>query len=319
MPPIIGEATAQVPAGVLGTATPQTIPDPDGGNRPVNVTGAVGLTASSPDEIDEWIDVRRDFGPLGNVAVLGVALGRTASGDLSQSPWGFLAGNDPIFNASTGVYGESQNQGVVGISKGPAANGVLGAASQAGSNFDPARGGNGVFGTGYIGLRGETQTGVAVLGRVFGPGIAGRFEGNLEVTGRIRGPEGDVEKRVDQLEQQMRDLLNRPPADGGRTNFGQSIPATVTRPHLIVTETTPGSFSAKGSDFDPQLDHIHIIPRHGFTSETDVFATGSGDQRQALFSINKGDAVTVVGTDKRSDFNDVTGLLWSHSVDVSFA
>jgi hypothetical protein len=105
---------------------------------------------------------------------------------------GFLAGTDPKFNQPAGVYGESNNSGVVGFCKGPLGAGMLGAGSQAGSNFDPAKGGTGVLGSGYIGVRGETQTGVAVLGRHFGSGIAGRFEGDVQITGKLDAPKSTI-------------------------------------------------------------------------------------------------------------------------------
>src|SRR5262245_40169167 len=94
----------------------------------------------------------------------------------------------PVFpTIKAGVFGESsQSVGVLGLAtRSPGNIGVFGAASQDGTDFDPAKGGTGVFGTGYIGVRGETQTGVAVLGRTFGRGLAGRFVGDIEVTGRI--------------------------------------------------------------------------------------------------------------------------------------
>jgi hypothetical protein len=92
-----------------------------------------------------------------------------------------------------GVVGVSNNEGVDGFSKGPVGVGVLGSANQTGNNFDPATGGTGVLGSGYIGVRGETQTGVAVLGRIFGPGLAGRFVGDVEVTGncKVKGLDTD--------------------------------------------------------------------------------------------------------------------------------
>jgi len=109
-----------------------------------------------------------------------------------NSAVGFLALNDPRRSQPSGVYGESPNQGVVGFSNGQMGVGVFGEAGQSGSNHDPATGGTGVLGSGYIGVRGETQTGVAVLGRIFGPGLAGRFEGDVEITGRGRFG-GDVQ------------------------------------------------------------------------------------------------------------------------------
>src|SRR5262249_62131172 len=91
----------------------------------------------------------------------------------------------------TGVYGESARFGVVGKQTGapePAGAGVIGIANQSGSNFNPDTGGSGVMGSGYIGVRGETASGVAVMGRIFGPGLAGKFEGQVEVTGNNDQP-----------------------------------------------------------------------------------------------------------------------------------
>jgi hypothetical protein len=109
---------------------------------------------------------------------------------------GFLAGTDLKFGQPAGVYGQSNNIGVVGVSNGSVGAGMLGSGSQNGTNFDPASGGTGVLGTGYIGVRGETSTGVAVLGRIFappggGPALAGKFVGNVEVAGDI-SVDGDV-------------------------------------------------------------------------------------------------------------------------------
>jgi hypothetical protein len=100
-------------------------------------------------------------------------------------PLGQLAVRDGPFNQYTGVYGASDHQGVVGESLGPTGAGVVGMAGQQGTQQNPATGGTGVLGTGYIGVRGETTTGVAVLGRLFGPGVAGRFEGDVQVTGDV--------------------------------------------------------------------------------------------------------------------------------------
>jgi hypothetical protein len=108
-------------------------------------------------------------------------------GALEHVAEGFIAGNDPRFNQPTGVFGQSTHEGVVGFSNGPAGAGVLGMANQSGSNFSPDNSGTGALGSGYIGVRGETSTGVAVLGRTFPPGRqAGRFEGDVEITGHVR-------------------------------------------------------------------------------------------------------------------------------------
>jgi hypothetical protein len=79
---------------------------------------------------------------------------------------GLLGGEDPIFHQHAGVYGSSDQQGVIGMAGG---------------------GGTGVYGGNTsgagVGVRGETTTGTAVQGQSFGAGFAGRFYGNVEVNG----------------------------------------------------------------------------------------------------------------------------------------
>jgi hypothetical protein len=94
---------------------------------------------------------------------------------------GFIAGPDPIFKRPTGVFARSPNTGVFGFGDASDSFGVVG---------NTANGiGTGVFGntsTGRAGVQGNSlSTGVAVLGTSSGPGAAGRFEGNVEVTGDI--------------------------------------------------------------------------------------------------------------------------------------
>jgi hypothetical protein len=70
---------------------------------------------------------------------------------------GFLAGADPIFNQHAGVYGQSDQQGVIGRALSTAGTGVHG--SGPGSAF---------------GVRGETETGIGVSGSSsFGVGVKG--------------------------------------------------------------------------------------------------------------------------------------------------
>jgi hypothetical protein len=83
---------------------------------------------------------------------------------------GFLAGVDPRFNQHAGVYGESDNQGVMGVATGS---------------------GTGVFGTGHFGVRGESNGVAAIQGQGFGTALAGQFLGNVHVTGNI-SVDGDV-------------------------------------------------------------------------------------------------------------------------------
>jgi hypothetical protein len=88
---------------------------------------------------------------------------------------GFLAGIDPVFHQQAGAYGEGPHQGVMGLATLDTGTGVYG-------------GGAGVpggVGAGCIGVRGETFTGVGVQGQSFGAGLAGKFVGNVEVTGSL--------------------------------------------------------------------------------------------------------------------------------------
>jgi hypothetical protein len=84
--------------------------------------------------------------------------------------FGFLAGNDLVFRQHTGVYGESDQQGVMGLSTAPDGTGVYGGSTV-------AKGGKG------IGVRGETDSGVGVQGQAFGNGLAGNFIGPVKCSG----------------------------------------------------------------------------------------------------------------------------------------
>ena len=82
---------------------------------------------------------------------------------------GFLAGADPQFHQHAGVYGESDQQGVIGHSTSDTGTGVFGDSVGAG-----------------VGVRGETVSGTGVEGQSRGAGLAGKFIGDVEVTGDIR-------------------------------------------------------------------------------------------------------------------------------------
>ncbi|HEY6528325.1 MAG TPA: hypothetical protein VIZ65_06495 [Cellvibrionaceae bacterium] len=99
---------------------------------------------------------------------------------------GVLGGTDAVFGQPAGVYGESPNQGVFGHAKDASGTGVYG--HTLGKRIDE----NTVEGAG---VRGESEQGAALKGQCFGEGIAvlgiggrlaGRFEGDVEVTGDIR-------------------------------------------------------------------------------------------------------------------------------------
>jgi hypothetical protein len=82
---------------------------------------------------------------------------------------GFLAGQNPLGNTPVGAYGESESLGVFGFAKTAQAIGVAG---------------NSANGAG-IGVQGHTSTNIGVLGSSDGIGLAGKFIGNIEVTGHI--------------------------------------------------------------------------------------------------------------------------------------
>ena len=67
-----------------------------------------------------------------------------------------LAGKDPVFHQLAGVFGVSDNQGVMGLTSSNSGTGVYG------GNMDAPNG---------FGVRGETMTGVGVEGVSFGSGI----------------------------------------------------------------------------------------------------------------------------------------------------
>lgn len=103
---------------------------------------------------------------------------------------GLLGGSDRVFHQNAGVYGESGQQGVFGHSTDGSGTGVYGG-SKGGSGF---------------GVRGDSTDGIAVQGQSFGNGIAvqgiggrlaGRFEGDVEVTGDIRLSNADCAEDFD--------------------------------------------------------------------------------------------------------------------------
>jgi len=99
----------------------------------------------------------------------------------SSEALGSLGGSDPIFKQHAGVYGQSDQQGVIGLTTASGGTGVYGGSTAA-------------SGGGGIGVRGETQSGVGVQGQSFGTGLAGKFIGNVEVTGDLNmsSPTSDI-------------------------------------------------------------------------------------------------------------------------------
>lgn len=130
------------------------------------------------------------IGGTSGVSGGGIGTGTGVSGDSergtgvqgfshSSGGMGFLAGTDTTFQQHAGVYGESDQQGVMGLTTSAVGTGVFGGTTI-------RRSGGGIGGS-CIGVRGETfnSPGVGVQGQSFGTGLAGKFIGNVEVTGAI--------------------------------------------------------------------------------------------------------------------------------------
>jgi hypothetical protein len=99
--------------------------------------------------------------------------GGTGVAGNGKGGFGWLGCSDPQFHQHAGVYGQSDQQGVMGLTTVPKGTGVYGGGTT-GAQGD------------QIGVRGETATNVGVQGQSFGSGLAGRFIGDVEVTGDVR-------------------------------------------------------------------------------------------------------------------------------------
>jgi len=169
-------------------------------------------------------------------------------GVIGSSPRGFglLAGFDPQFRLQVGAYGESDQQGVMGLSTSSSGTGVYG------GNTAP-RGGGG------IGVRGETSTGVGVQGQAFDDGIgvlgkggrlAGRFEGDVEVTGNLN------------MSSPTSDIVLGDIAEGFSTQDGETI-----EPGTVVVLNQHGSLGPGHEAYDKKVAGV---------------VSGAGDYRPAI-------------------------------------
>jgi len=111
-----------------------------------------------------------------SVAVSGINSGAKADG--------FIAGPEPIFHSPVGVFGRSDNVGVFGFANTAKGTGVAG---------------NSAFGNGN-GVHGHTSFGIGVLGSSDNKGLAGKFIGDVEVTGDICLLNQDVAEDFDMEE-----------------------------------------------------------------------------------------------------------------------
>ena len=94
---------------------------------------------------------------------------------------GFIGGVDPKYRQKAGVFGTSDQQGVIGASTAGVGTAVYGDST-----------------TGYA-IRGETTTGTAIQGTAFDGGFAAQFSGNVAVTNGEVTIAGDVKVTGDVL------------------------------------------------------------------------------------------------------------------------
>jgi hypothetical protein len=223
---VVGDATDPQSPGVLGAP----LNAPAQGIDAIGVKGDGGTGFPSPPGVPGV--GRRAVGVLG---VCADPQGDAVEGhNTAIGAQGFIGGKDPRFNELAGVYGESAQQGVMGLTTVPQGTGVYGGGTMAaggdqigvrgetvirdgvlGQSFGSGNGvhgvsmkngvfgesssdtdsgvlggnsgnGNGVWGfsKGGTAVGGQSDTGIAVFGK--GGRVAGRFEGDVEVTGDIR-------------------------------------------------------------------------------------------------------------------------------------
>src|SRR5262245_34527067 len=118
---------------VLGTSagSPSTTKDEDGRNVTVNTVGVYGAVGDA-DAVSDLVDnIPIDLSQKVTAGVAGAFVPKTPAGvGADTAAFGFLAGSENAFGQLTGVYGESTQQGVFGVSKGPAGTGVVGLGGQ---------------------------------------------------------------------------------------------------------------------------------------------------------------------------------------------
>ena len=147
-----------------------------------NAAGAVGRLATTDDVYNQQAGV---FGESDQQGVFGKSLVDGGTGvygfNKATNAIGKLASTDDQFHDHAGVYGSSDQQGVIGYSTAADGTGVFGFAA-GGAGF---------------GIRGEANTGVAIQGTAELSGLAGKFIGNVHVTGDISLVNQDVAEDFD--------------------------------------------------------------------------------------------------------------------------
>lgn len=200
-----------------------------------------------------------------------------------------------------GVFGSSKTQtGVIGLSE--RGIGVSGDGAQ-----------NGVVGfsrTG-IGVFGESPDGIGINGK--GGRLAGRFEGNVEVTGDV-SVQGhsmiQVLQRIEELENRMRRLVK------GSENQRFGITGGK-RGRLTVKPFGPFHLKIAGADFTPNTSVlVRMGNRVGLIGDVHFETNAHGEfaEQQMELNIQVLRPIFIAATDGRIDDSDLTGLFWSDTV-----
>jgi hypothetical protein len=179
--------------GVLGIGTPRSMRTEDGAVD-VDSFGVWGLLGTSDDvrtivgEVtsnDTWPPSPRRAAIFGRNALRdqgSAVYGEAAPADsgADADSFGFIAGRSPYAGEVTGVFGQGTERGVIGIAAQPGGIGVYGGGV--------GGVGTGVFGDSQsaVGVVGRTENGIGVYGQSEAGGMAGRFDGDVHVSGRLQ-------------------------------------------------------------------------------------------------------------------------------------
>jgi hypothetical protein len=217
---------------------------------------------------------------------------------------GLLGGSDRVFHQSAGVYGESSQQGVFGHSTDSNGTGVYGNST----------------GSGW-GVRGDSTDGIAVQGQSFGNGLAGKFIGNVEITGTLNGlPLNALIQKLNDLEKTVNDLRDR--MQSSQPNI---TPSNVPKIHLFNRGVSDGihRFALRATSLEKnRLVTIRIQDSSSFRHEISTFNSGPNGAFDDLsnpcsFQVSysgRADQLFIAITDGRANSSDPTGLLWSNTV-----
>ena len=216
----------------------------------------------------------------------------------AKNSLGLLGGSDRVFRQSTGVYGESVQQGVFGHSTDSAGTGVYG--NSVGSGF---------------GVRGDSTDGIAVQGQSFGSGLAGNFIGDVEISGNLNGHSlSQIVGKIGELENAVKELRER--LQWSQPRVSQS---NVPMINVIYRDVNGGNHMFDLRAESLAKNHtvtVRVKDNDGFRYETSSFnsgANGAFDDTSNRCSLQvpysgSHDRLFIAITDGRPDLNDP--LIW---------